>query len=511
MLLPVALLPGAAPARPNFVFLFSDDATWQAIRAYNPDLPVPTPNLDRLAAAGMRFDRCTVGNSICSPSRATLLTGTHSHRHRVVDNYTPFDDRQLTYPKLLQAVGYQTALIGKWHLHTLPTGFDHFDILDGQGNYYNSAFIRSDTRRAARVPGHTDVVIGDKAVEWLRTGRDPARPFSLNVHFKVPHRPFLPPAAQLEAVRGVKFPEPASLFSNYAGRATQIVEAKMRLNRDFTLTDMKVRLSDVPDEGDRAAWAAFREKVAAEHAALPVSGPERERWIFQRYMEDYVRCMLALDREVGRVLATLDELGLADNTVVLFAGDQGFFLGENGWFDKRLMYEPSFRTPFLVRAPGVTRAGTNTAALAQNIDWAPTILDLAGIPVPAEMHGRSLVPLLRGERPADWRTSLYYHYYEGPEGDHSAPRHEGVTTERHKLISFYESGAGGEWEFYDLATDPAEQRNRIDDPAVATVVAELKAELQRLRARYEVPANDTIARTVKRPLRTQGAIYEHAK
>lgn len=500
-----AALSGAAPARPNFVFLFSDDATWQAISAYNRDLPVRTPNLDRIAAGGLRFDRCTVGNSICSPARATMLTGTHSHRNGVVDNYTPFDGRQVTYPKLLQAVGYQTALIGKWHLHTLPTGFDHFDIADGQGNYFNSAFIRSGVLRPQRAPGHIDRVIGDKAVGWLREGRTPGRPFSLNVHFKVPHRPFMAPGDMLGTLEGVVFPEPPTLFDDPAGRPRGLAAAQMRLARDYTPRDLKITRIAEPTGVDEPPWTAFHAAVAAASARVPAEGPERLRWIFQRYLQDYMRCILTLDREVGRVLDTLDELGLAANTVVLFAGDQGFFLGEHGWFDKRLMYEPSFRTPFLVRAPGITRPGTHTASLVQNIDWAPTLLELAGLRVPAEMHGRSLVPVLRGETPPDWRGSLYYHYYEGPEGDHRAPRHEGVATARYKLISYYDDA---QWELFDLETDPLETRNRFDDSAMAPRVAELRAELQRLREEYRVPPNETIPRTRPRRLRTEGAIYE---
>lgn len=504
-----AWLAHAAPApaaRPNFVFIFSDDATWQAIGSYRSGLPVPTPNLDRIAAGGMRFDRCTVGNSICSPSRATMLTGTHSHINGVVDNYTPFDGRQTTYPKLLQAAGYQTMLIGKWHLHSLPTGFEHFDIADGQGNYYNAAFISDTQLKPHRLPGHIDRLIGDKAVTWLREQRDPSRPFALNVHFKVPHRPFLAPGDTLQLLTDVQFPEPPTLFDDYAGKAPGIAAARMQLAHDYTVFDQKIAGVEEPSGPDAGPWRALQKRAAAEAAKLPADGPERVRWIYQRFLHDYARCMIALDQEVGRILDTLDALDLANNTVVLFAGDQGFLLGEHGFFDKRLMYEPSFRTPFLVRAPGVAMPGSSTAALVQNIDWAPTILDLAQLPVPAAMQGRSLVPLLRGEKPDDWRKSVYYNYYEGSSGDHHAPRHEGVATERYKLIHFYEENF---WEAYDLAADPAEKHNLIDDPAAAQWVADLRGELARLRQFYQVPANDSIPPAEPRLLLTAGADYSN--
>ncbi|MGH8018051.1 MAG: sulfatase family protein [Opitutaceae bacterium] len=496
-----AAAPSESSERPNFVFILSDDAAWQAVSAYRHGLPVETPNLDRIAQEGMRFDRCTVANSICSPSRATLLTGTHSHINGVPDNFTRFDNSQVTYPQLLQAAGYQTALIGKWHLHTMPSGYDYYDILDGQGRYFDARFIRKGEDTMYQVQGHTDEIIGGKGVEWLHEQRDAGRQFLLSLQFKVPHGPFMAPAAQLDALEGVVFPEPPTLFDDYKGRSQAARDARMRLADHLSERDLKVATIAEPSGADREAWNAFHEQVRAEYATVPKSGRERTRWVYQRFMQDYMRCMLALDHQVGRVLDTLEELGLTDNTVVCFAGDQGFFLGEHGWWDKRFMYEPSFRTPFLVRAPGVTSPGSATSALVQNIDWAPTILGLAGLPVPERMQGRSLVPLLRGEKPADWRASLYYHYYEGPEGDHKVARHEGVATERHKLIHFYELE---EWEFYDLQTDPTEVRNRYDDPAVASVVAGLKKELRRLRAFYEVPPNDTIPRTERRPMQTLG-------
>jgi arylsulfatase A-like enzyme len=497
----------AAPAprtRPNIVFIVSDDATWQAISTYGHWLPIETPNLDRLAARGMRFDRSTVANSICSPSRATLLTGTHSHVNGVVDNYTPFDGRQLTYPKLLQAAGYETALIGKWHLHSLPTGFDHYDILDGQGRYYDPDFIVKGRDTPYKEQGHTDAVIGDKSVRWLEHGRDRKRPFSLNVHFKVPHGPFMPPSDLLAMIETMKFPEPPTLFDDYAGKSRAARDAIMRLADHFGERDLKLVDIAEPSGAELDAWKAFHARIREQYKDVPRSGRERARWVYQRFLQDYAGCMLMLDRQVGRLLDTLDRLGLADDTVVLFAGDQGFFLGEHGWWDKRFMYEPSFRTPLLVRAPGITRPGSHTGALVQNIDWAPTILDLAGVPVPEEMQGRSLVPLLRGQVPGDWRDSLYYHYYEGPEADHHVARHEGVSDGRYKLISFYELD---QWELYDLETDPHETRNRIDDASLAQVQGELKAELGRLRAQYGVPPNDAVPRTKRRGMQTIGVRY----
>ncbi len=491
-------------ARPNILFIFADDHAFQAISAYGGRLAevAPTPNLDSIAADGMRFDHAHVTNSICAPSRAVIQTGKYSHINGVLDNRQVFDGSQQTFPKLLQAAGYETALIGKWHLKSEPTGFDYADRLPGQGRYYNPDFIqKGDT---VRFEGYATDITTDKAIDWLSTragrggnGETSDKPFMLMLQHKAPHREWSPPLRLLNLFDDVEIPEPDNLFDDYEGRGTAAHEQDMTIEKSmFWGLDLKL-----PDHPDTTKWfKGWRERLTPEQLsawdqaygpkneafyAANLEGADLTRWKYQRYLKDYLRTVRAIDENVGRILEYLDETGLAENTVVIYTSDQGFFLGEHGWFDKRFMYEESFRTPLLVRWPGVVEPGSVNNDLVSNLDFAQTILEMAGVAEPDDMQGASLVPLLQGRTPADWRTYLYYHYYEYP-GWHSVRKHEGVTDGRYKLIYFYNLG---EWELYDLETDPSEMTSRYGDPAYSKIETELKEQLARLREVYDVPPN----------------------
>jgi arylsulfatase A-like enzyme len=483
-----------AQDRPNILFLFSDDHAFQAISAYGGRLAevAPTPNIDRIADEGMRFDRAYVTNSICAPSRAVILTGKYSHLNGVLDNRLAFDGSQQTFPKLLQGVGYETAFIGKWHLKSEPTGFDYSDRLPGQGFYYNPTFIKDgDT---TRVEGYVTDIITGKAIDWLK-GRADDRPFMLMMQHKAPHREWSPAPEYLTLFDDVDIPEPETLFDDYSGRGTAAHEQDMSLEKSMFMDyDLKIPsdewetqyyasyISRLTPEQKEVWDAAYGPKNAAFFAERPV-GRDLIRWKYQRYMKDYLRVIRSVDDSIGALLDYLDESGLAANTIVVYSSDQGFYLGEHGWFDKRFMYEESFRTPLVVRWPGVVQAGAVNRDLVANVDFAQTLLDAAGVMAPPDMQGMSLVPLLKGQRPVDWRPSLYYHYYEFP-GWHSVKKHEGVFDGRYKLIHFYEIG---EWEFYDLENDPTELTSRYDDPALASEVTRLRSELERQRAALELP------------------------
>jgi arylsulfatase A-like enzyme len=470
--------PVAQGQRPNILFVFTDDHATHAISAYGSVLN-QTPNIDRLAREGMLFTRTFCGNSICAPSRATILTGKHSHANGHIDNGTVFDGSQETFPKLLRAAGYQTAIVGKWHLRSAPTGFDHWQVLKGQGPYYNPPIRTADGTEV--IEGYTTEVLTDLGLDWLRNQRDPDRPFMLMLQHKAPHRRWQPGPRELGMYDEVEFPEPATLFDDYQGRSSAAGMQEMTL-RDHMSTDLDLKLKDPGGMNPEqlAAWKKIYDPKREAFEADPPTGDDLLRWKYQRYMQDYLACIEGVDHQLGRVLDYLDESGLADNTVVIYSSDQGFYLGDHGWYDKRWMYEESLRMPFIVRWPGQTPAGSTCDALCQNIDFGPTFLDLAGAQVPAAMQGVSMVPLLRGERPADWRRSIYYHYYEYP-AVHMVNRHYGVRTERHKLIHYYQLG---EWELFDLELDPDELTNRADDPAYSAVRAELEAELVRLQELY---------------------------
>jgi arylsulfatase A-like enzyme len=485
----------SAADRPNIVFIFADDHAYQAVSAYGSGLN-ETPNIDRLAKEGMRFDRCYVTNSICGPSRACILTGKYSHKNGFYSNRSKFDGSQQTFPKLLQQVGYQTAIIGKWHLVSDPTGFDHWEILPGQGRYYSPRFL---TAEGPVTPtGYITDVITDKSLDWLREQRDPDKPFVLMVQHKAPHREWLPGPEHVGDLADKKIPEPATLFDDYANRADAARMATMRMSDLRLEEDLKLYSPDSPytkemlrlmSDEERAAWeAAYQEENEAFNNSPP-EGEELIRWKYQRYIKDYLRTVQSVDDGVGRVLDYLEESGLADNTVVIYASDQGFYLGEHGWFDKRFMYEQSLRTPFLVRWPGVTKAGSVEDRIVSNLDFAETFLEIAGVEVPADMQGRSLAPILKGAPPEGWRTSFYYHYYEGPPADHTVAEHYGVTDGRYKLIHYYKLD---QWELFDLATDPEEMQSVYGQPDYVAPRTRLEEELARLRTELEVTSNDAV-------------------
>jgi len=502
MLVMVAAVSGCSrtpEGPPNIIFVFADDHAFQAIGAYGSRLaPLdPTPNIDRLASEGMVFDSAFVTNSICAPSRAVILTGLHSHLNGVLTNTEEFDGEQVTFPKLLQQAGYQTAIVGKWHLKTDPTGFDYWEVLPGQGVYYNPDFLTPEGR--VRNDGYVTDLITDKAIGWLDR-RDPDRPFMLMYQHKAPHREWQPGPDHLSTYTNVQIPEPETLFDDYAGRSRAAAEQEMEIDRHMTFGyDLKLWPNTFrPDEGltravenfrtrmsdgQRTAWDAAYGPIAEDFYADTPEGEDLVRWKYQRYMHDYLASIRSVDDNLGRLLDYLETSGLADNTVVVYSSDQGFYLGEHGWFDKRWMYEESFRTPLIVRWPGVVAPGSRNTDLVQNLDFAETFLEMAGAPVPGQMQGRSLVPLLRGERPADWRDALYYQYYEFP-GVHAVQRHYGVRTDRYKLINYY---LIDEWELFDLETDPQELTSVYDDPAYADVRAGLETRLAELRQQYVVP------------------------
>jgi arylsulfatase A-like enzyme len=478
-LLSGARLPAAEVARqPNILFIFSDDLAWQAISAYGEKRHLlDTPNIDRLAREGMRFDRCLVPNSICGPSRATILTGKYSHLNGFYNNTnSEFDGSQQTFPKLLQKAGYATAIIGKWHLVSDPTGFDYWQILPGQGQYYNPPMIKNGQR--VKHDGYTTDIIADLTIEWLKN-RDQSKPFMLMTQNKAPHREWSPATRHLGWDNDRKYPEPETLFDDYSGRSKAVRDHDMGLDRTFNDLDAKLETPHGLNDQQRAAWNAYYEPRNQAFRAAKLSGKDLVRWRYNRYMHDYLGCVKAVDEGVGRLLDYLDQEGLAENTVVIFSSDQGFFLGEHGWFDKRWIFEESLRTPLVVRWPGVTDPGSTNGNIVSVLDFAETFLDLAGVPVPNDMQGRSLVPLLRGEKPADWRQSFYYHYYEYP-ASHRVRPHYGVVTDRYKLVHYYKPDVD-DWELLDRERDPHEVKSFYGDPAYADTVKQLHAELDRLR------------------------------
>jgi arylsulfatase A-like enzyme len=461
-------------SRPNILWLFSDDHAVQAIGAYGGRLERlnPTPNLDRLAGEGMVFDRAYVGNSICAPSRATLLTGKHSHQHGKVDNKVPFDHDQPQFQKILRQNGYQTAMIGKIHLDGAMQGFDYWEVLPGQGRYWDPEFVTEEgsTHYKGR---HSSEVIAERSINWLEGKRDPDKPFMLMVHFKAPHRKWEPMQHWEDHYTTVNFPEPENLFDDYEGRGTAAREQDMTIAYTMRLReDLKVT------EGS-ARWKELKAKN--------LSGKELVRWKYQTYLRDYLACVSGMDEQIGVLLDYLEEAGLDQNTVVMYSSDQGFYLGEHGWFDKRFMYEESFRMPLIARWPGVTPPDSRNDDLVQNIDFAETFLDIARVGAPEDMQGLSLVPLLGGGTPDDWRTHLYYHYYMYP-AYHQVRRHEGVTDGRFKLIRFYglDVPEGEEWELYDLQNDPREMNSVYSNPEYESEVQRLKEQLGELREQYGV-------------------------
>ena len=468
----------AKSERPNVIFVFTDDHAPHAISAYGSQIN-QTPNLDRLAEEGMLFRNAFVTNSICAPSRAVILTGKHSHLNGVIDNRSTFDGSQQTFPKILQDAGYQTAMIGKWHLKSDPTGFDHWSVLPGQGDYYNPTFRTASGRK--EYTGYVTDIITDNALNWLKNERDSDQPFMLMYQHKAPHRAWRPGPEHLTMYDDTEIPAPETLFDDYAGRTTAAQWATMTIADHMNRNDLKLDTPTNLTAEQLEAWkAAYGPKNEAFRKA-DFTEKELTRWKYQRYIKDYLRTIASVDDNLGRMLDYLDESGLAENTVVIYSSDQGFYLGDHGWFDKRWMYEESFKTPLIVRWPGVTEPGSANTALVQNLDFSQTFLDMAGVEDPDDMQGESLVPLLRGES-TDWRDAVYYHYYEFP-GWHDVRRHYGIRTERYKLIHYY---GINEWELFDLEEDPDELRSVYSDPEYSGTVTRLKSELEQLRDQYQL-------------------------
>ena len=477
--------PPAQQERPNILLVFTDDHAAHAVSAYGSVIN-RTPNIDRLAAEGMLFRNAFVTNSICAPSRATVLTGQYGHLNGVPTNRDTLHAGAVTFPELLREAGYQTAIVGKWHLKVRPRGFDHYEVLRGQGPYYNPLlFTPTDS---VQYEGYTTDIVTDRALSWLAEARDASRPFLLMYQHKAPHREWAPGPGHLDLYEGDVLPEPTTLFDDGSGRTSAATTQEMTIARDLTAQDLKLVPPANLTEAQLALWnAAYGPRNEAFERA-DLSGDELVRWKYQRYIKDYLRSVASVDDNLGRVLDYLDDSGLAENTVVVYTSDQGFFLGDHGWFDKRWMYEESLRTPLLVRWPAAVEAGSVNDDLVQNLDLAETFLELAGVAVPEAMQGRSLVPLLKGSTPADWRDAIYYQYFEYP-GWHMVRRHYGIRTRSHKLIHYYEIG---EWELFDLEADPEELRSVYDDADFGDVRREMAARLDSLREVFDVPAGDPV-------------------
>ncbi len=451
-------IKAAAQDRPNIIFIFSDDHAQHAISAYGSKVN-QTPNIDRLATEGARFSNSFVTNSICTPSRATLLTGQYSHLNGV-PVFNRFDGSRDNVAKHLQAGGYHTGMIGKWHLGSDPTGFDRWIVLPGQGAYWDPTFLVQGTQKLT-IKGHCTDITTDLGIEWLKT-RPKDKPFFLMLHQKAPHRKWHPTKRHIEMFKDKVIPEPDTLWDDYATRPAALPENKQTVARDLNRSDLKQE----PPAG--------------------LEGKELVKWKYQRYMQDYLACVQGVDDGVGKVLDYLEDNGLAENTIVIYSADNGWYLGDLGLYDKRFMYEPGLRVPLLARGPGIKKGDVPDEFVA-NIDLAPSFLDLAGLPVPDSMQGRSLAPLLHGESPDDWRDSIYYRYYHSP-GHHNTAAHLGVRTKTHKLIYYWKKDA---YEMFDLSNDPTEQHNLLFDeeeakqPEIAAKFAELKAEIARLQKQYQ--------------------------
>jgi arylsulfatase A-like enzyme/lysophospholipase L1-like esterase len=490
----------AQQARPNILFIFSDDHATRAISAYGSGIN-ETPNLDRLAKEGALFRNSFCANSICGPSRACILTGKHSHLNGFLRNGNRFDSRQTTFPKLVQLSGYETALIGKWHLDSDPVGFDFWEVLPGQGHYYNPDFIQMDGSRK-RYEGYCTDIITEKSIDWLKD-RDPDRPFVLMCQHKAPHRNWAPHPRHFGLYRNV--PEPATLRDDYSGRSKLLQENEMSLKDHFHWGhDLKFhgpaqftqyfmagmengeyrRMNDQQRQLWDAHYEPENQAVLERLSRGEMTEDQVLSWKYQRYIQDYLQCIQAVDDGVGQLLDYLDESGLAENTIVIYSSDQGFYLGEHGWYDKRWMFEQSLEMPFLIRWPGVIRPGIESQAMIQNIDYAPTFLEIAGVDVPDEMQGRSILPVFnnQGIAPADWRDAIYYAYYENS-AVHNVPVHDGVRTDRYKLIYFPRTK---EWNLFDLQTDPDELLSLHDSPEHSEILAGLQRRYNDLRKFYQV-------------------------
>jgi N-acetylglucosamine-6-sulfatase len=499
-------LPALSAEQPNILFIFTDDHALQAISAYGGRFEkiAPTEHIDRLAKEGMIFRNSFCGNSICGPSRASILTGKHSHVNGFMDNDSGlFDGGQQTFPKLLQKAGYETALIGKWHLVSNPTGFNHWEILPSQGSYVNPDFIQMDGSKK-RVEGYVTDIITDKTIEWLKNRKDKTKPFVLMTQQKAPHRSWVPAPRHYKLFDGIDMPEPPTLFDDHSHRIEALKKQEMTIAKHFSWgldmflhgkpTDPRfigglangeyARMTNAQKTEFDAAYDPENEKLLA---ALPtMTDDDLTRWKYQRYIKNYLRTIRAVDENVGRTLEYLEESGLAKNTVVIYSSDQGFYLGEHGWYDKRWMFEESLKMPCVIRWPGVIKPGVEPEAMIQNIDYAPTFLEMAGAAIPADMQGKSIVPILKGEgkTPDDWRNAVFYQY--SGENTHHVARHDGVRDSRHKLMHFPDTK---EWMLFDLEKDPQEMKNVFADPTYSAVAEKMKTLYADLKKQYA--ANDS--------------------
>lgn len=491
-----------SPKRPNIIFIMSDDHAYQAISAYDQRL-ISTPNIDRIAKAGILFTNASVTNSICAPSRATILTGKHSHLNGKVDNHFKFDTTNITFPQILQANGYQTAMFGKLHFGNSPKGFDQFKILPDQGNYYNPDFITKNNGNI-QVKGYVTDIITDMTLDWLKQERSPDKPFMLMYLHKAPHRSWLMAERHLEEMTLKSYPEPKTLFDDYAGRTAPAKEAEMNIltsmswsgdNKIYPAVMDSLKIPEIGfdkqrfkaemgrlDPNQKANFEKVYDQINAEFKkAYPsMTDQDKMRWKFQRYMQDYLGTIRAVDENVGRILDYLEANHLMENTIIVYTSDQGFYLGEHGWFDKRFIYDESFKTPLMVSWPGKIKPGQKSDALVQNLDFAQTFLDAAGVPAPKDMQGQSLIPLMLGK---SWnRDAVYYHYYEYP-AEHMVNRHYAIVTKKYKLIHYYFSS--DTWELIDREKDPLELKNVYDDPAYASIRKTLHRQLEALRSKYK--------------------------
>ena len=506
------LLAQTKDIRPNIIHIMTDDHAFQAISAYGHTLSklAPTPNLDRLAKEGMLFHRAYVENSISAPSRATLLTGKYSHVHGQQRLGKGLKDEITVFPELLQKAGYQTAVVGKWHLKNDPKGFDFYKILDDQGDYYNPEYRTGDTDgKYIREEGYATTLTTDHALAWMKSV-DKQKPFCLLLHHKAPHRNWMPELKYLNDFKEIELPYPATLFDDYATRGDATRTQEMSIFKDMTLAyDLKVdQLKDVektpwvkrdwdiamarmtPEQ--LSIWNNAYQKENEAFVAAKLEGKELLKWKYQRYVKDYLRCIKSVDEQVGRVIQWLEKEGMLDNTIIVYTSDQGFYLGEHGWYDKRFMYEESFRMPLIVRYPKLVKPASHCHALVQNIDFAPTYLDLANVSVPEDMAGVSWRKLFQERVPKDWRKEIYYHYYDYP-AVHSVRKHEGIATDRYKLIHFYGPGGGKDvgqdidyWELYDLKKDKFEVNNVYANPAYAAVLKDMHKRLEAKRKEINI-------------------------
>ena len=483
--------------KPNILFIMSDDHANKAISSYGYEL-IQTPNIDRLASEGVRFNNAFVTNSISAPSRAVILTGKYSHLNGVTNNYNRFDSSQVTFPKILQNNGYETALVGKWHLKTQPTGFDYWNVLPGQGQYYNPGFIRQG--KDTSYQGYVTEIITDLALEWLGK-RNSEKPFLLLVQHKAPHRNWMPALSTLDSFENKRFPLPPTYFDDYEGRKHLKHQQLTIADHMNMLWDLKVPCDTCPvaeinknrpqwyknlmnrfDKSQRKAWHEGYKEEIQYFRNHNLTGKELDKWKYQRYMEDYLRCIISVDQGIGKILDYLDAHNLAENTLVIYTSDQGFFLGEHGLFDKRYMYEESFKTPLLMRYPDKVQPGRKIDKMVQNLDIAPTILDFTGVSIPENIQGHSMKYLMTNDNPTAWKDQVYYHFTEAGWG---VAAHYGIRTPKYKLIHFYDPV--DQWELYDLEKDPHEMMNLYNDPTYQEAQKRLKNKLKALQNKYKDP------------------------